>query len=74
MNTEELQSAADILMIRPVRFGGNPETLASNRFQAAQPGLADPAAQRAAAAEFDRLVAALGEAGVNVHVDRKSVV
>lgn len=68
MNTEELQSAADILMIRPVRFGGNPETLASNRFQAAQPGLADPTAQRAAAAEFDRLVAALGEAGVNVHV------
>ncbi|HEX4971577.1 MAG TPA: arginine deiminase-related protein [Burkholderiales bacterium] len=68
MNSEELQSAADILMIRPVRFGGNPETLASNRFQAPQPALADSAAQSAAAAEFDGLVAALRGAGVIVHV------
>jgi hypothetical protein len=67
MNIEEPQSAADVLMIRPVRFGGNPETLASNRFQAPQPTLADSAAQRAAAAEFEGLVAALRGAGVVVH-------
>jgi hypothetical protein len=67
MNLEEPQSAADVLMIRPVRFGGNPETLASNRFQAPQPTLADSAAQRAAAAEFEGLVAALRGAGVVVH-------
>jgi len=68
MNFEELQSAADVLMIRPVRFGGNPETLASNHFQAPQTALADSGAQRAAAAEFDSLVAALRGAGVIVHV------
>jgi len=68
VNTEELQSAADVLMIRPVRFGANPETLASNSFQSQQPTLAGSAAQRAAAAEFDGLVAALREAGVTVHV------
>jgi len=68
VNTEELQSAADVLMIRPVRFGANPETLASNSFQSQQPTLADSAAQRAAAAEFDGLVAALRVAGVTVHV------
>jgi hypothetical protein len=68
MNIEEPQSAADVLMIRPVRFGGNPETLASNSFQASQPALADSAAQRAAAAEFEGLVAALRGAGVTVHI------
>jgi len=68
VNTEELQSAADVLMIRPVRFGANPETLASNSFQSQQPTLAGSAAQRAAAAEFDGLVAALRVAGVTVHV------
>jgi hypothetical protein len=68
MDTGEPQSAADILMIRPVRFGANPETLASNRFQAPQPGLAESRAQSAAAAEFDGLVAALRAVGVNVHV------
>jgi hypothetical protein len=69
MNTEELQSASDVLMIRPVHFGANPQTLASNRFQAPQqPGLGEARAQFAAAAEFDGLVAALRRAGVNVHV------
>ncbi|HKU17143.1 MAG TPA: arginine deiminase-related protein [Steroidobacteraceae bacterium] len=67
MNSDELQSTADILMIRPVRFGSNPETLESNRFQTAQSELA-AGAQLAAAAEFDGLAAALRAAGVNVHV------
>src|SRR5262249_40849090 len=57
-----------VLMIRPVRFGSNPETQASNRFQAQQSSIADSAAQRAAVAEFDGLAAALRSAGVIVHV------
>lgn len=68
MNNEELQSATDILMIRPVRFAGNLQTLSSNRFQAPQPELAGARAQSAAVAEFDGLVAVLRKTGVNVHV------
>lgn len=53
-------------MVRPAAFGWNPETSASNRFQASgAPGGGDPNAQ--AATEFDGLVAALQAAGVEVH-------
>ena len=55
------------MMIRPVRFESNPMTAASNRFQ----GKTDsaPAEQQAAAArEFDALVSALCDAGVEVVV------
>lgn len=63
----EAQSVADVLMIRPVRFMGNPQTSASNVFQ--QLGaLSQEEAQRLARAEFDALVTALSEAGVRVHV------
>ncbi len=63
----EQQCAADVLMIRPANFAGNPQTAATNRFQ--QAGSADiSATQSAAAAEFDGLVAALRAAGVRVHV------
>lgn len=68
MSIEERQSAADVLMIRPVRFAVNPQTAASNTFQA-QAGVAvTKDAQAAARAEFDALVAVLGDAGVRVHV------
>jgi hypothetical protein len=63
---DEQQTAADVFMIRPVRFARNPETLASNRFQSRAPELAD--AQQAAHAEFEALAAALRAAGVNVYV------
>ena len=33
MSIEERQCAADVLMIRPVRYAANPQTAASNRFQ-----------------------------------------
>lgn len=59
------QCAAAAMMIRPARFGANPETAASNRFQ--QGGAARDApleAQR----EFDTLAARLARAGVAVHV------
>ncbi|MBN1239112.1 MAG: amidinotransferase [Gammaproteobacteria bacterium] len=61
----ETQSAAAVLMIRPRHFTANPETLASNRFQAALPS---SDAGVAARAEFDALAEALASAGVAVHV------
>ncbi|MDH4260247.1 MAG: arginine deiminase-related protein [Gammaproteobacteria bacterium] len=54
-----------VLMIRPARFGANPETAASNRFQQdGATGDTPLAAQR----EFQGLVHALSDAGVAVHV------
>ncbi len=52
-------------MIRPARFGANPETADSNRFQQAG---ASPDAPAAARREFDGLVARLRAAGVEVQV------
>jgi hypothetical protein len=65
MSFREPQAAAHVLMIRPVRFGGNPQTAASNRFQT---GAADePAAVQAAAVrEFAGIAAALRSAGIGV--------
>jgi hypothetical protein len=59
------QCAAAVLMIRPARFGANPETAASNRFQQGGAGADAP---REAEREFDGLVAGLVDAGVAVHV------
>ena len=64
--TRPEQSAAAVLMVRPASFGWNPETAASNRFQAAAPDPARGVGERAAA-EFDALVAALRAAGVTVY-------
>lgn len=52
-------------MIRPARFGANPETAASNRFQQ---GGASGDAPLAARREFEGLVQQLSNAGVAVHV------
>ena len=56
-------------MIRPARFGANPETADSNRFQRAGAAPGDAAA---AAREFDALAGALGQAGVDVEVAEDS--
>ena len=61
----ENQTADAVLMIRPARFAANPETAASNRFQAAAP--ADRGVAARAAREFDGLAVALAAAGVRVH-------
>ncbi|HEY7739085.1 MAG TPA: arginine deiminase-related protein [Steroidobacteraceae bacterium] len=61
----EPQCADAVLMVRPARFGANPETAESNRFQR---GGADAGAAAAAQREFDGLVARLRAAGVEVHV------
>ncbi len=52
-------------MVRPARFGSNPQTADSNRFQHAGAAPGDAAA---AAREFDALAAALSRAGVDVEV------
>ena len=57
-------------MIRPARFGSNPETADSNRFQHAGATMADAAA--AAAREFDGLAGRLADAGVEVIVAEDS--
>jgi len=67
MTEPESQLASRVLMIRPVRFESNPLTAASNRFQGKSD--MDPEAQQAAALrEFDGLVDALREAGIEVLV------
>jgi len=63
----EVQSACDVLMIRPVRFAGNEQTAASNRFQHLGTSN-DSTAQTQALPEFDALATALIRTGVNVHV------
>ncbi len=57
--------ATAVLMIRPARFGANPETADSNRFQQ---GGAGSDTQQTARREFDGLVARLLAAGVEVQV------
>jgi hypothetical protein len=61
----EPQCASAVLMVRPARFGANPETADSNRFQ--QEG-ADAAAASRAREEFDGLVSRLRAAGIEVVV------
>jgi hypothetical protein len=61
------QCATDVLMIRPVRFIGNPQTSDSNVFQTRAP-LSPERAQQLALAEFEALSAALSDAGVGVHI------
>ncbi len=64
----ELQSANQVLMIRPARFAGNVETVASNRFQNLAPQQTVDEIQARALAEFTQLVSVLRAAGVTVHV------
>jgi len=63
----ESQLASTVMMIRPAGFESNPLTAASNRFQGR--ATSTPAEQHEAALrEFDGLVAALREAGIDVIV------
>ena len=65
----EAQCANAVLMVRPARFGANPETAGSNRFQQSGTSAGDAAA---ALREFDGLVDRLRAAGVEVHVAEDS--
>src|SRR5262252_9003595 len=67
--TEErhTQSTNSVLMIRPVRFYPNPQTVADNAFQRTT-HLGSDALTLMARKEFDAAVEMLRAAGVNVHV------
>jgi hypothetical protein len=65
--TSESQLASSVLMIRPARFQSNPQTAASNAFQA-EPDASPAEQQRSALVEFEALVSALRGAGINVYV------
>ncbi|MEE8258958.1 MAG: arginine deiminase-related protein [Sphingomonadales bacterium] len=60
--------ASTVVMIRPAHFGFNPETEGSNTFQKRIPELSRGEVQEMALHEFDRFVAALKWAGVEVLV------
>lgn len=63
------QATSHILMIRPVQFGFNPETAATNAFQTKQLTTQDgEAAQSTALREFDEMVRQLQASGVDVMV------
>ena len=62
----ESQLTGSVLMVRPVRFEGNPQTAASNRFQGR--ALGDEAPQPAALREFDALAGQLSDRGVEAIV------
>jgi hypothetical protein len=64
-----MQNTAHLLMVRPVRFGFNEQTAASNAFQnALAAAQLKDVAQQKALQEFDAMVARLRAAGVDVTV------
>jgi hypothetical protein len=70
---KEPQSAGAVLMVRPARFGCNPQTAESNAFQAKPGQLAGEDLQEVALREFHGLAKALERAGVEVLVAADSV-
>jgi hypothetical protein len=63
---QEPQSTGAVLMVRPARFGCNPETASSNAFQAPSEHPAQSDLQTAVLAEFHGLADALERAGIQV--------
>ena len=63
----DAQAADAILMVRPQRFGANPET---GRFEPVQRTAASPGDAAEAVREFDGLVGRLLDAGVEIVVSR----
>jgi hypothetical protein len=63
---QEPQSAGAVLMVRPARFGCNPQTAESNAFQAKPELLAGEDLQGVALREFHGVAEALERAGVEV--------
>lgn len=72
---KEPQSAAAVLMVRPARFGFNPQTAASNVFQTSsfRRGEDSTGVHEAALREFDALAERLARAGVQVIVAHDTV-
>jgi hypothetical protein len=70
---QEPQSAGAVLMVRPARFGFNPQTAASNAFQRTAAGVSGHTQHTTALREFDALAGALAGAGVEVVIAEDSV-
>jgi hypothetical protein len=68
----EPQSAGAVLMVRPARFGCNPQTAPSNAFQANPTALGGNDLQGMALREFDALAQGLERAGVEVFIAQDS--
>jgi hypothetical protein len=64
---QERQCASAVFMIRPARFGWNPQTQASNRFQA-QARADDAEVSASALQEFDSALERLRSAHLDIHV------
>ncbi|HZF14832.1 MAG TPA: arginine deiminase-related protein [Steroidobacteraceae bacterium] len=65
MPSAEAQCADKVLVIRPAAFGANPETAASNSFQAPEPVATRHLVNRAALEEFAGLTRRLQGAGID---------
>ncbi len=68
MTFREAQTCSNVLLIRPVNFGPNTQTAETNRFQRGSTEALASSPQILARVEFDTLVSALEQAGVQVHV------
>jgi hypothetical protein len=67
-SAQEPQSAGAVLMVRPARFGFNPQTAASNEFQQQPLSAGEAAVERLVQNEFDGLSNALQRAGVEAMI------
>ncbi len=67
-NSDGMQCAAAVVMVRPAAFASNPQTAASNAFQPDSVALSPEESQARALAEFEALVANLRGAGVDVYI------
>ena len=65
---KNLQTTNHIFLVRPARFGPNPQTAESNAFQKAPDPKYEPDVRASALAEFDAMVGQLRAAGVDVIV------
>ena len=63
--TTEAQCTNTVFVVRPCRFQANPETAASNAFQADQPWADHEASNRLAQSQFDACVGVLDRAGID---------
>lgn len=65
MPSPEAQCADKVLIVRPAAFGANPETAASNSFQAPEPAETRHLVSRGAREEFEELTLRLRRSGVD---------
>ena len=66
------QTTSNILMVRPANFGFNEETAGNNAFQVNDQSISAETIQDRAVSEFDKMVATLRAAGINVIVAEDS--